>query len=156
MPEYTELVSSCMLARHWFDSVRGRDFDFQLDNIMIDATTKEQKAAIEAKEDSNVAKGLPYNIEPGCTVRRGQNGSQGPVYPPPLGQIPISAANIELVHIEFNPRNVILEMLCDEMDTGRLILQVYTSKILSSHYSRVTGSNAHSYRLANIYRHSMA
>lgn len=92
---------------------------------MIDATIKEQEAAIDAKEDSNVAKGLPYNIEPGCTVCRGQNSSQGPVYPPPLGQLPISAVNIELVDIEFNPRNIILQMLCNETETGHLLLQVH-------------------------------
>ena len=80
-------------------------------------------AATITAANFKMANGYPYNIEPGSDVSRGQSGAQGLVYPP-LGSLPIAEANIELSNIEFNPRNVILEMNCCKTRTGRLFLQV--------------------------------
>lgn len=188
MPEYTELVSSCLLAQTWFSTVKAT-CKFTLDRITIDASAKEQEAAsnrIEKANDlantlsqaavkntelapaaakaatdaatitaanSNVANGYPYDVEPGCTVSRGQNSAQGFVYPPPLGSLPISQANIELSNIEFNPRNVILEMNCRKTRTGQLFLQVNlkTRHILLAYALRIVQVQMLTHTILQVY-----
>jgi hypothetical protein len=110
MPEYVELVSSCRLAKHWFDTVKDKS-DLSLKNIYIDASKAEQKSS---KVHPLAKEGLPYPLAAGSKVKRGPRFAQEPVYPPINSSI-IDAA-FRLTGVSFNPRNVLLQFQSSSPD----------------------------------------
>jgi hypothetical protein len=122
MPEYVELVSSCRLAKHWFDSVKDKS-DLTLKNIYIDASKAEQKSS---KIHHLAKEGLPYPLASGSKVKRGPRFAQELVYPPINSSI--TDAAFCLTGVAFNPRNVILRFQSFSLDTevaGEWWMQVH-------------------------------
>lgn len=127
MPEYAELVSSTLIARNWFQSVKSKPNyqDLKLQDIYVDATQKERDAESALENDAsanpNILAGLPYALQPNSKIRRGPKSAQAPVYPPTIAG-PIIEAHLTLKDIHFNPRNIIIEMVSKA--NGPLWLQV--------------------------------
>ncbi|KIJ99464.1 hypothetical protein K443DRAFT_8420 [Laccaria amethystina LaAM-08-1] len=91
MPEYVELVSSCQLAKHWFDHVKDKS-DLCLKNIYINTSKAEEKSS---KIHPLAKEGLPYPLAAGSKVKRGPRLAQEAVS--------ITDATFHLTGVTFDP-----------------------------------------------------
>ncbi|KAF4586208.1 hypothetical protein EYR38_010482 [Pleurotus pulmonarius] len=101
MPEYVEALSSCLLAQHWFNSVKNSS-PLLLKAMYADATLDEQRKS----NDPLVKMGLPYPLAPDSKVKRGPRLAQNPIYPPI--SCSVQDAAFQLKDVVFNPRSVLL------------------------------------------------
>ncbi len=101
MPEYVEALSSCLLAQHWFNSVKNSS-PLLLKAMYADATLDEQRKS----KDPLVKMGLPYPLAPDSKVKRGPRLAQNPIYPPI--SCSVQDAAFQLKDVVFNPRSVLL------------------------------------------------
>jgi hypothetical protein len=97
MPEYVELVSSCQLAKHWFDNVKDKS-DLCLKNIYINTSKAEEKSS---KIHPLAKEGLPYPLAAGSKVERRPRLAQEAVYPPINSSI--TDAAFHLTGVTFDP-----------------------------------------------------
>ncbi|KAK6984366.1 hypothetical protein R3P38DRAFT_3292361 [Favolaschia claudopus] len=79
MPESRESKASFLIVQEYLGPILKAEGPIGLEAIEIDATKAEAK---RFPKSHPAASGLPYRIDSGCTVTRGNNNSQGPVYPP--------------------------------------------------------------------------
>ncbi|KAK7029140.1 hypothetical protein R3P38DRAFT_3189368 [Favolaschia claudopus] len=84
-----------------------------LEAIEIDATKAEAKRFAKSHPAAN---GLPYRINSNCTVTRGNNNSQGSVYPPMwriYGKQPVDTTRLStlaLTRLEYTYRGIVVDL----------------------------------------------
>jgi hypothetical protein len=79
MPEVRESEASFRIANAAVTKLLDAGVHLAVEGIEIDASEKE---AARFRKGHPARDGLPYEIESDCTVKRGINKAQSPVYPP--------------------------------------------------------------------------
>ncbi|KAK7019281.1 hypothetical protein R3P38DRAFT_2975923 [Favolaschia claudopus] len=114
MPETRESKASFLAAMKRLKELLEAGIKLQLLGIDIDATEAEET---KFPKDHPASLGLPYQIDSTCTVKRGTNLSQGPVYPPmwhttkaagPADPDPLTT--LELKDLSYTYRSLILDL----------------------------------------------
>ncbi|KAK6984303.1 hypothetical protein R3P38DRAFT_3269243 [Favolaschia claudopus] len=114
MPECRESKASFLAAMKRLKELLEAGIKLRLLGIDIDATEAEEG---KFPKDHPASLGLPYQIDSTCTVKRGTNLAQGPVYPPmwhttkaagPTDPDPLTT--LELKDLSYTYRSLILDL----------------------------------------------
>ncbi|KAK7014556.1 hypothetical protein R3P38DRAFT_3000764, partial [Favolaschia claudopus] len=113
IPESRESKASFLIVQEYLGPILKAEGPIGLEAIEIDATKAEAK---RFPKSHPAASGLPYRIDSGCTVTRGNNNSQGPVYPPvwrTYGKKPVDntrLSTLALTSIDYTYRGIVLDL----------------------------------------------
>lgn len=125
MPESRESEASYLIVEAAVSDLIEEGITLRIEHIEIDATDKEQA---RFPKDHPARNGLPYIINSDCPVKRGNNKSQGSVFPEmrrTFGKSPQkSLTDLVLKGISYTHRALIL-------DFGVLFLMVNTFRLTS-------------------------
>ncbi|KAF8987634.1 hypothetical protein BDZ89DRAFT_1152618 [Hymenopellis radicata] len=124
MPEITELTASHALVKNFLETYK--DEPLILKKLWVDATIAETEAAQRSKSGKNspAAHELPYPLRSNSVIERGPYRAQQRVYPEFLAKTKteIATCGFRLKNTEFNPRNLIFQLV--SLTSAQLWIQV--------------------------------